>query len=91
MFQFGYLLQLFYKASKQRFDEDPEFKDRAQQAVVRLQVSYPSGCGVWEDCGIFSFSSKQLIICREGRRNTELPGKRFAKSAGTNLIWSTNA
>ncbi|XP_054807999.1 arginine--tRNA ligase, cytoplasmic-like isoform X1 [Prosopis cineraria] len=30
-------LQTFYKASKQRFDSDPEFKQRAQQAVVRLQ------------------------------------------------------
>lgn len=30
-------LQTFYKASKNRFDGDAEFKDRAQQAVVRLQ------------------------------------------------------
>ncbi|KAL6608267.1 hypothetical protein ACP70R_041330 [Stipagrostis hirtigluma subsp. patula] len=30
-------LQVFYKASKQKFDNDPDFKDRAQQAVVRLQ------------------------------------------------------
>lgn len=30
-------LQAFYKESKQRFDVDAEFKDRAQKAVVRLQ------------------------------------------------------
>ncbi|PWA13636.1 Aminoacyl-tRNA synthetase, class 1a, anticodon-binding [Artemisia annua] len=30
-------LQAFYKASKKRFDDDPEFKNRAQQAVVSLQ------------------------------------------------------
>ncbi|XP_057853330.2 arginine--tRNA ligase, cytoplasmic isoform X1 [Cryptomeria japonica] len=30
-------LQTFYKASKQKFDEDANFKERAQQAVVRLQ------------------------------------------------------
>ncbi|KAK6236400.1 hypothetical protein SCA6_011737 [Theobroma cacao] len=30
-------LQAFYKASKQRFDADPAFKEKAQQAVVRLQ------------------------------------------------------
>nr|DAD48601.1 TPA_asm: hypothetical protein HUJ06_018538 [Nelumbo nucifera] len=30
-------LQAFYKASKTRFDADPAFKERAQQAVVRLQ------------------------------------------------------
>ncbi|KAI6679557.1 hypothetical protein NL676_033438 [Syzygium grande] len=30
-------LQAFYKASKQKFDEDPVFKERAQKAVVHLQ------------------------------------------------------
>ncbi|KAF6134200.1 hypothetical protein GIB67_032890 [Kingdonia uniflora] len=30
-------LQAFYKASKQRFDGDPVFKERAQKAVVLLQ------------------------------------------------------
>eukprot|EP00249_Psilotum_nudum_P013473 c24350_g1_i2 orf=379-2196(+) len=30
-------LQAFYKASKAKFDEDPAFKERAQQAVIRLQ------------------------------------------------------
>ena len=39
IFQFGYMAQIFYKASKHRFDNDQEFKERAQQGVVRLQVS----------------------------------------------------
>ncbi|KAF4372277.1 hypothetical protein G4B88_007021 [Cannabis sativa] len=30
-------LQAFYKASKQRFDDDADFKVKAQQAVVKLQ------------------------------------------------------
>ncbi|KAF9610923.1 hypothetical protein IFM89_025733 [Coptis chinensis] len=30
-------LQVFYKKSKQRFDNDPDFKERAQRAVVQLQ------------------------------------------------------
>ncbi|KAI7990989.1 hypothetical protein LOK49_LG12G01006 [Camellia lanceoleosa] len=30
-------LEAFYKASKQRFDSDLEFKERAQQVVVSLQ------------------------------------------------------
>ncbi|KAM3712291.1 hypothetical protein ACB098_01G171800 [Castanea mollissima] len=30
-------LQEFYKESKKRFDSDPDFKERAQKAVVRLQ------------------------------------------------------
>lgn len=33
-------MQAFYKASKQRFDADPAFKEKAQKAVVRLQVNY---------------------------------------------------
>jgi hypothetical protein len=31
--------QEFYKASKKRFDDDASFKERAQQAVVKLQVT----------------------------------------------------
>eukprot|EP00959_Pyramimonas_sp_CCMP1952_P199378 4170493-Pyramimonas_sp.AAC.1 len=31
-------LQAFYKAAKLRFDDDADFKKRAQEAVVRLQV-----------------------------------------------------
>lgn len=31
--------QAFYKASKLKFDEDPVFKEKAQQAVVCLQVN----------------------------------------------------
>ncbi|XP_058086761.1 arginine--tRNA ligase, cytoplasmic-like [Magnolia sinica] len=30
-------LQVFYKDSKKKFDDNPAFKERAQQAVVRLQ------------------------------------------------------
>lgn len=30
--------QAFYKASKLRFDSDPAFKEKAQLAVVSLQV-----------------------------------------------------
>jgi hypothetical protein len=33
------MTQIFYKASKHRFDSDPDFKARAQQGVARLQVS----------------------------------------------------
>ncbi|RVW96317.1 Arginine--tRNA ligase, chloroplastic/mitochondrial [Vitis vinifera] len=37
----------FYKASKKRFDEDPAFKGRAQQAVVRLQGGETSYRRAW--------------------------------------------
>ncbi|OIW04888.1 hypothetical protein TanjilG_24004 [Lupinus angustifolius] len=60
-------LQAFYKASKLRFDGDAEFKQRAQQAVVRLQggedryhkawkqiceISRTEFCRVYERLGI---------------------------------------
>ncbi|EEF31409.1 arginine--tRNA ligase, cytoplasmic [Ricinus communis] len=40
-------LQAFYKASKQRFDIDFEFKERAQKAVVRLQGGEPKYRQAW--------------------------------------------
>ncbi|XP_031272156.1 arginine--tRNA ligase, cytoplasmic-like isoform X1 [Pistacia vera] len=40
-------LQAFYKASKQRFDSDPAFKDIAQKAVVRLQGGEPKYHQAW--------------------------------------------
>ncbi|XP_043807933.1 arginine--tRNA ligase, cytoplasmic isoform X2 [Manihot esculenta] len=40
-------LQTFYKASKQRFDADCDFKERAQKAVVRLQGGEPKYREAW--------------------------------------------
>ncbi|GJN37417.1 hypothetical protein PR202_gb26370 [Eleusine coracana subsp. coracana] len=36
-------LQSFYKASKTKFDEDEDFKSRAQQAVIQLQAASMAG------------------------------------------------
>ncbi|KAL3617970.1 hypothetical protein CASFOL_038291 [Castilleja foliolosa] len=40
-------LQSFYKASKQRFDSDPVFKEKAQQAVVSLQAGVERYRNAW--------------------------------------------
>lgn len=40
-------LQTFYKQSKQRFDEDAEFKKRAYQRVVSLQSGDPKCTQAW--------------------------------------------
>ncbi|ESR64570.1 Arginine--tRNA ligase [Citrus sinensis] len=40
-------LQEFYRRSKNRFDSDPAFKERAQQAVVRLQSGEPKYHEAW--------------------------------------------
>jgi hypothetical protein len=83
------MTQNFYKASKNRFDNDPEFKERAQQGVVRLQVSRSS----WVlSLGRLACSHpSNVLMCREGRRNIEKHGKRFVTSAGANLTWCTSA
>ncbi|RDY12130.1 Arginine--tRNA ligase, chloroplastic/mitochondrial, partial [Mucuna pruriens] len=41
-------LQTFYKASKVRFDNEPEFKLRAQQSVVRLQSGEEKYRKAWQ-------------------------------------------
>ncbi|CAN6541058.1 unnamed protein product [Malus baccata var. baccata] len=40
-------LQAFYQASKQRFDHDPAFKERAQRAVVSLRGGEPKYRNAW--------------------------------------------
>ncbi|XP_021925431.1 arginine--tRNA ligase, cytoplasmic isoform X2 [Zootermopsis nevadensis] len=41
-------LQAFYKESKKRFDEDPEFKRRAYSCVVKLQNMDPDYNKAWQ-------------------------------------------
>ncbi|EDQ84184.1 uncharacterized protein MONBRDRAFT_39368 [Monosiga brevicollis MX1] len=40
-------LQGFYKAAKKRFDEEPEFKPRVYEAVVKLQAHDPETILAW--------------------------------------------
>ena len=40
-------LQAFYKESKKRFDEEPEFKKRAYDTTVRLQAGDPQMIAAW--------------------------------------------
>ncbi len=41
-------LMKFYKESKVRFDNDPEFKSAAQKAVVKLQSGDPESIAIWK-------------------------------------------
>ena len=52
-------LVAWYKASKKRFDEDSEFKKRAQLEVISLQHGEPKGRQAWE------------IICEISRKAYE--------------------
>nr|CAD7406562.1 unnamed protein product [Timema poppensis] len=40
-------LQAFYKESKKRFDDEPEFKKRAYECVVKLQSFEPESTKAW--------------------------------------------
>ena len=46
--------QEFYKESKKKFDSDPDFKERAQKAVVCLQVIFFffNFCSLWTEVKI---------------------------------------
>nr|CAI5827354.1 unnamed protein product [Callosobruchus analis] len=41
-------LQAFYKEAKKRFDQDPEFKERAYACVVKLQSFEPNHIKAWK-------------------------------------------
>ena len=41
-------LMHWYKSAKKAFDEDPEFKNRAQLEVVRLQSGDPESIRIWK-------------------------------------------
>ncbi|XP_015630011.1 arginine--tRNA ligase, cytoplasmic [Oryza sativa Japonica Group] len=58
-------LQSFYKASKKRFDDDPDFKERARQAVVRLQGGEDKYRAAWKK------------ICQISRMEFDLVYKRL--------------
>ncbi|MEN0108493.1 MAG: arginine--tRNA ligase, partial [Pseudomonas sp.] len=53
-------LEGFYRAAKQRFDESPEFADRARELVVQLQAGEPECMRLWH-----SFNAISLAHCQK--------------------------
>ncbi|MBU6229771.1 MAG: arginine--tRNA ligase [Cyanobacteria bacterium REEB459] len=49
----------FYKQAKQRFDQEPEFKQRSRQAVVDLQSGNPRATRAWQ------------LLCKQSRQEFE--------------------
>nr|GEX46057.1 arginine--tRNA ligase, chloroplastic/mitochondrial-like isoform X2 [Tanacetum cinerariifolium] len=64
-------LEAFYKASKQRFDGDAEFKTRAQQAVVSLQGGDERYRKAWAQICEISRNGYQKVYQRLGVRLEE--------------------
>jgi hypothetical protein len=60
-------LQSFYKKAKIRFDEDPAFKERAQKAVVLLQVCVM----LFVACSLLS-RDLSLLSFKDGWKNLEM-------------------
>ncbi|KAL2928995.1 Arginine--tRNA ligase chloroplastic/mitochondrial [Bienertia sinuspersici] len=59
-------LEGFYKQSKKRFDEDPDFKERAQKAVVSLQGGDPKYHKAWATICEISRREFQKVYVRLG-------------------------
>jgi arginyl-tRNA synthetase len=66
-------LQAFYKESKKRFDEDPEFKQRAYNCVVKLQNMDPSYNRAWQLICDVSRRGELLFYYRMWRSNISIP------------------
>ncbi|GGL97885.1 arginine--tRNA ligase [Pseudomonas asuensis] len=79
-------LETFYRAAKKRFDDSPEFADRARELVVRLQAGDESCLKLWHRFNDISLSHCQKVYDRlnvkltpadvkgESAYNSDLPG-----------------
>ncbi|CAI7830172.1 unnamed protein product, partial [Closterium sp. NIES-54] len=72
-------LQVFYKAAKKRFDEDAEFKERAQRAVVKLQGGEEEYRKAWAKICDVSRKEFDLVYQRLGIKLEE-KGESFYNS-----------
>nr|XP_002129614.1 arginine--tRNA ligase, cytoplasmic [Ciona intestinalis] len=70
-------LQAFYKQSKKRFDDDPEFKKRAYSCVVKLQSGDPDFINAWKLICDVSRKEFQVIYDRLGIVNLIERGESF--------------
>ncbi|GFP95263.1 arginine--tRNA ligase [Phtheirospermum japonicum] len=59
-------LETFYKASKQRFDSDPVFKEKAQRAVVSLQAGVERYRNAWSQICEISRKGFEKVYQRLG-------------------------
>ena len=59
-------LEGFYRAAKKRFDESPEFADRAREMVVKLQAGDENCLKLWHRFNDISLSHCQKVYDRLG-------------------------
>ena len=70
-------LQALYKASKLRFDAEPEFKARAQAAVVRLQGGAEEEVALWRAICATSRAEFEQLYGRLGVEGLQERGESF--------------
>jgi len=59
-------LEAFYRAAKQRFDQSPEFADRARELVVALQAGDADCLALWQRFKDISLAHCQAVYDRLG-------------------------
>ena len=59
-------LENFYRQAKQRFDESPEFADRARERVVQLQAGEAECLALWNRLNSISLGHCQAVYDRLG-------------------------
>ena len=71
-------LTVFYKEAKKKFDEDPEFKKRSQEEVVRLQSGDPKDIKMWKVlCSISEKMFRKVYDLLHVDQRLELKGESF--------------
>lgn len=70
-------LQAFYRQSKRRFDEEPQFKRRAYDQVVRLQSRESGALASWRQICDISLREFELVLRRLEVRPLLVRGESF--------------
>ncbi|TRY73938.1 hypothetical protein TCAL_01506 [Tigriopus californicus] len=79
-------LQAFYKESKKRFDEDPEFKKRAYEAVVKLQSHDEVHLKGWNQICDVSREEFQKVYARLNVKNLQERGESFYQDRMNDIV-----
>ena len=86
-------LEGFYRAAKQRFDESPEFAERARKLVVELQAGDAECLRLWKQFNELSLSHAQQVYDRLNVRLTpeDVKGESAYNAELADIVSSLNA
>ncbi|SEQ01801.1 MULTISPECIES: arginine--tRNA ligase [Pseudomonas] len=86
-------LETFYRAAKKRFDESPEFADRARELVVKLQAGDEACLKLWHRFNEISLSHCQKVYDRLNVKLTpaDVKGESAYNSELTGIVTELDA